>query len=70
MSGLPAFKGWVRKGSYLIWQGEKDSYTEFFRRALGEEILLPPDPSIPAVLPYELTSGDRKVLNRLFSQGE
>ncbi len=70
MSGLPVFKGWERKGSYLVWLGKKDDYADIFRRALEGGILLPPDPSIPAVLPYELTSGDRKVLNKLFSQGE
>lgn len=67
---LPAFAGWCRKANYLLWEGENADYPSVFRRFLVEGVLLPPDPDCPAVLPPVLTSGDLKILNKLFGKGE
>ena len=66
---LPVFHGWVRKGPYLMYIGDKEAYAELFRRSLKEGILIPPDPVLPAILPWELTTGDLKILKKNFKTG-
>ena len=65
---LPGFSGWEKRGPYMRYLGSREEYSVFFKESLAAGVLLPPDPAIPAILPSVLTSGDLKLLKKIFAK--
>jgi hypothetical protein len=53
------------RGPYLVFSeaADPESYERLFRRFLACGFLLPPDPSLPAIIPAELSEGEEKALS-------
>lgn len=53
-------KPWRRVGPYLIWEEDPMEYDHFRKKSLEKGIVLPADPGIPAIIPFEYTDGEIK----------
>ncbi|MDR0525510.1 MAG: hypothetical protein LBG90_06530 [Spirochaetaceae bacterium] len=60
---------WRRKGIYLSYFGDA-SYSALFQRFLDQGFLLPPDKTLPAILPGALSPGEETALAELLSSSE
>lgn len=56
---------WERRGPYLFYKGSPESYPALFTAALEGGLLLPPDPGIPAAVPFEYTAGEAGLIQKL-----
>jgi hypothetical protein len=59
---------WKQNGVYLHTDLDDAAYARIFRLFLDANLLLPPNPRIPAVLPSELSEGEEANLSRLLIQ--
>ncbi len=51
---------WERNGPYLRFKLKDDDYSELFRKALERSVLLPPDSSLPGIIPCYYEKGQIK----------
>jgi len=49
---------WNRRGPYINTGLDQVAYTELFKRALNEGILLPPSEKLPIIIPREFSEGE------------
>lgn len=60
---------WTMQGNYCFFTGSADDYDRIFKKALEEGVLLSPSRESPCIIPRELSSGDLKVLKKVFPGG-
>ena len=51
-------KNWHKIGPWLLWKGEIEAYRRMRHSLLEKKILLPGNPRIPAILPFDYTDGE------------
>ncbi|MBI9101918.1 MAG: hypothetical protein JEY99_05845 [Spirochaetales bacterium] len=58
---------WEKRGPYLKYTGSTDAYRTCFKAALARQILLPPAPELPLVIPGLYSRGEIGPLIEIFS---
>lgn len=60
--------GFMRKGAYLYYLGDEESYALRFDKALKHDVLIAPHWGEPSLLPFQSTPGERnKIVKALLS---